>query len=418
MEVRSIKGFHDILPEEIRRWHYIEEKAKTVFELYGYSEIRIPVIEFTEIFSRSLGTTTDIVEKEMYTFEDRDGSSLTLRPEGTAGVVRAFIENSMWAKSPVTKLYYGGMMFRHERPQKGRYRGFYQIGAEIFGPEEPSSDAELIAMVWRLFEEIGITEYLKLELSSLGDKSCRPQYKEKLTAYFTPQRGELCEDCRRRLETNPLRILDCKEKGCREIAEHAPKMIDNLCADCTRHFDEVKENLESVGVPFVINPKIVRGLDYYTRTVFEITTEELGSQNAVAAGGRYDGLVEELGGPLVPAVGFAMGLERLVLLHEKAFPDGFGKEVRVFIAHLGEEARKKAFMLASELRKKGVPTETEYGVKSLKSQLKRADKSGARYTFILGEDELNRGVVKVRYMDTSTEEEMETGRALKLVTER
>ncbi len=299
MEVRSIRGFHDILPEEIRRWHYIEEKAKTVFELYGFSEIRIPVIEFTEIFSRSLGTTTDIVEKEMYTFEDRDGSSLTLRPEGTAGVVRAFIENSMWAKSPVTKLYYGGMMFRHERPQKGRYRGFYQIGAEIFGPEEPSSDAELIAMVWRLFEEIGITEYLKLELSSLGDKNCRPQYKEKLTAYFTPQRGELCEDCRRRLETNPLRILDCKEKGCREIAERAPKMIDNLCADCTRHFDEVKENLESVGVPFVINPKIVRGLDYYTRTVFEITTEELGSQNAVAAGGRYDGLVEELGGPLV-----------------------------------------------------------------------------------------------------------------------
>ncbi len=418
MEVRSIRGFHDILPEEIRRWQYIEEKAKTVFELYGFSEIRIPVIEFTEIFSRSLGTTTDIVEKEMYTFEDRDGSSLTLRPEGTAGVVRAFIENSMWAKSPVTKLCYGGMMFRHERPQKGRYRGFYQIGAEIFGPEEPSSDAELIAMVWRLFEEIGITEYLKLELSSLGDKNCRPQYKEKLTAYFTPQRGELCEDCRRRLETNPLRILDCKEKGCREIAEHAPKMIDNLCADCARHFDEVKENLESVGVPYVINPKIVRGLDYYTRTVFEITTEELGSQNAVAAGGRYDGLVEELGGPHTPAIGLAMGLERLVLLHEKAFPDGFGKEVRVFIAHLGEEARKKAFMLASELRKKGVPTETEYGVKSLKSQLKRADKSGARYTFILGEDELNRGVVKVRYMDTSTEEEMETGRALKLVTER
>lgn len=418
MEVRSIRGFHDILPEEIRRWHYIEEKAKTVFEPYGFSEIRIPVIEFTEIFSRSLGTTTDIVEKEMYTFEDRDGSSLTLRPEGTAGVVRAFIENSMWAKSPVTKLYYGGMMFRHERPQKGRYRGFYQIGAETFGPEEPSSDAELIAMVWRLFEEIGITRYLKLELSSLGDKNCRPQYKEKLTAYFTPQRGELCEDCRRRLGTNPLRILDCKVKGCREIAERAPKMLDNLCADCTRHFEEVKENLESVGVPFVINPKIVRGLDYYTRTVFEITTEELGSQNAVAAGGRYDGLVEELGGPLVPAVGFAMGIERLVLLHEKAFPDGFGKEVRVFIAHLGDEARKKAFMLASDLRKKGVPTETDYGSKSLKSQLKRADKSGARYTFILGEDELGRGVVRVRYMDTSTEEEMETGRALKLVAEQ
>ncbi|MFI5324144.1 MAG: histidine--tRNA ligase, partial [Thermodesulfobacteriota bacterium] len=382
MKVRSIRGFHDILPEEIKRWHHIEGTAKKVFETYGFSEIRIPIIEFTEIFARSLGTTTDIVEKEMYTFEDRDGSSLTLRPEGTAGIVRSYIENSMWAKSPVTKLYYGGMMFRHERPQKGRYRGFYQIGAELLGPGEASSDAELIAMVWRFFEEIGITGYLKPELSSLGDTNCRPQYKENLTAYFSAQRDELCGDCQRRLETNPLRILDCKVKGCREVAARAPKMLDNLCPECSRHLDDVKEYLDSVGVPYLINPGIVRGLDYYTRTVFEITTEELGAQNAVAAGGRYDGLVEELGGPPTPAVGFAMGMERLVLLHEKAFPDGFGKEVAVFIAHLGEEARKKAFALAFKLRKNGVPAETEYGEKSLKSQLKRADKSGVRYTFI------------------------------------
>ena len=296
METRSVRGFHDVLPEDVRRWQDAEEKAKHVFALYGYSEIRVPVLEFTDIFARSLGTTTDIVEKEMYTFTDRDGSSLTLRPEGTAGVVRAYIENSMWAKSPVTKLYYTGMMFRHERPQKGRFRGFYQIGAELLGPEEPASDAEMIAMVWKLLESIGIAKFLQLELSSLGDGNCRPQYKEKLVAYFTPQKEKLCEDCRRRLTANPLRILDCKVKGCREVAEGAPKMLDNMCDDCAAHFNEVRVSLEAVGIPYVINPKIVRGLDYYTRTVFEITTGELGSQNAVAAGGRYDGLIEELGG--------------------------------------------------------------------------------------------------------------------------
>ena len=418
METRSIRGFHDVLPEDIRRWQDAEEKAKSVFDLYGYSEIRMPVLEFTEIFARSLGTTTDIVEKEMYTFTDRDGSSLTLRPEGTAGVVRAYIENSMWAKTSVTKLYYTGMMFRHERPQKGRFRGFYQIGAELFGPEEASSDAEMIAMVWKILDSVGVTKYLKLEISSLGDASCRPQYKEKLVAYFTPQKEELCEDCQRRLATNPLRILDCKVKGCREAAEGAPKMLDNLCPECEAHFAEVKENLETIGIPYVINPKIVRGLDYYTRTVFEVTTEELGSQNAVAAGGRYDGLVEDLGGPHTPAVGFAMGMERLILLHRMAFPEGFEREIKVFIAHMGDEARKKAFSLAEELREKGVPTETDYGRKSLKSQLKRADKSGALYTFIIGQDELERGVVKVRNMAASTEEEMETARALDVASAR
>lgn len=418
MKVRSIRGFHDILPEDIKRWHYIEETARTVFELYGFSEIRIPVIEFTELFARSIGAATDIVEKEMYTFTDRDGSSLTLRPEGTAGVVRAYIENSMYAKSPVTKLYYGGMMFRHERPQKGRYRGFYQIGAELIGPEEPASDAEIITMLWRFFEETGLAPHLKLELSSLGDRNCRPLYKEKLTEYFAPKKEELCEDCRRRLEANPLRILDCKVKGCREIAEEAPVMLENLCSECGEHFEQVKENLDSIAVPYVINPGIVRGLDYYTRTVFEITTEELGAQNAVAAGGRYDGLVEELGGPSTPAVGFALGMERLVLLQQKAVTSGFEKEISVFIAYLGEEARKKAFSLAFELRNQGNPTEMDYGARSLKSQLKRADKSGVRYTFIIGEDELSRGKVKVRDMEKSTEEELEIEDALKIPLEQ
>jgi len=418
MKVRSIRGFHDILPEDIKRWHFIEEKARTVFELYGYSEIRIPVMEFTEVFARSIGATTDIVEKEMYTFTDRDGSSLTLRPEGTAGVVRAYIENSMYAKSPVTKLYYGGMMFRHERPQKGRYRGFYQIGAELFGPEDPSSDAELITMLWQFFEDTSLSKHLKLELSSLGDEKCRPRYKEELVDFFTPYRDDLCDDCRRRLNTNPLRILDCKEKGCREIAQNAPVMIENLCFECCEHFEDVKERLDSVGVSFVVNPRIVRGLDYYTRTVFEVTTEELGAQNAVAAGGRYDGLVEELGGPATPAVGFAIGMERLILLQRQAVPEGFGKEVQVFIAHLGDEACKKAFEIAFELRSRGITTEIDYGSRSLKSQLKRADKSGAVYTFILGEDELDRGIIKLRNMAESTEEEISIQDALSLTIDK
>jgi histidyl-tRNA synthetase len=406
MKAQSVRGFNDVLPEKIKRWHHVEERARTIFELYGFSEIRIPVIEFTDVFARSLGTTTDIVEKEMYTFTDRDGSSLTLRPEGTAGVVRAFIEHSLYAQAPITKLYYTGMMFRHERPQKGRYRGFYQVGAEIFGSKEPLADAEVIVMLWRFFEAIGITPYLKLEMSSLGDENCRPAYKQKLAEFFMPSRDRLCEDCRRRLEVNPLRILDCKNEACKEIAQDAPSMLDNLCTECSEHFESVKETLESVGTPFVLNPRIVRGLDYYTRTVFEVTTEELGAQNAVGAGGRYDRLVEELEGPHTPAVGFALGMERIILLHEKKFPEGFRKEVDIFIAHLGSEAKKTAFRLAYDLRKHGVFTDLEYEDKSLKSQLKRADKLGVKYTLIIGEEELSRGKIKVRDMRKSTEDEM------------
>ncbi|MGE5445799.1 MAG: histidine--tRNA ligase [Ignavibacteriales bacterium] len=406
MEARLIRGFNDILPDQIKRWHYIEERARTIFELYGFSEIRTPVVEFTEIFARSLGTTTDIVEKEMYTFTDRDGSSITLRPEGTAGVVRAFTEHSMYAKSPISKLYYTGMMFRHERPQKGRYRGFYQIGAELFGQKDPLADAEVIVMLWRFFETIGISPHLRLEISSLGDENCRPSYKRKLIEFFTPRRDELCEDCQRRLDVNPLRILDCKKERCKEIAQEAPSMLDNLCDGCKEHFDTVKDTLEKMGTSYVLNPRIVRGLDYYTRTVFEVTTQELGAQNAVGAGGRYDGLVEELGGPPTPAVGFAVGMERIIFLHEKTFPEGFQKETDAFIAHLGSEAKRAAFLLAYELRKNGVFIDIDYEDKSLKSQLKRADKLGVNYTIIIGEQELSRGKAKVRDMRKSTEEEM------------
>jgi histidyl-tRNA synthetase len=406
MEIRSIRGFNDILPHQTKRWHYIEERARTIFELYGFSEIRTPVVEFTEIFARSLGTTTDILEKEMYTFTDRDNSSITLRPEGTAGVVRAFIENSIYAKAPVSKLYYTGMMFRHERPQKGRYRGFYQIGAELFGAREPLADAEVIIMLWRFFETIGINPYLKIEINSLGDENCRPNYKLQLVEFFKPRKYELCEDCQRKLDVNPLRILDCKKERCKEIGKGAPSMLDNLCGSCKENLREVKEALEKIGTPYVINPRIVRGLDYYTRTVFEVTTEELGAQNALGAGGRYDGLVEELGGPNTPAVGFALGIERIILLHEKTFTEGFQKETDAFIAHLGTEARKTAFVLAYELRKNGVFIDMDYEDKSLKSQLKHADKLGVKYTIIIGEQELSRGKVKVRDMRNSLEEEM------------
>ena len=406
MKVRSIKGFHDILPEDIGRWHHIEDTAKSIFERYGYSEIRIPVLEFTEVFARSLGTSTDIVEKEMYTFTDRDGSSLTLRPEGTAGVVRAYVEDSMYTKSPQSKLYYTGMMFRHERPQKGRYRGFYQIGAELFGSDAPESDAELIAMIDGFFNSVNLGKSVTLELSSLGDNECRPAYKEKLKEFFTAHRDDLCEDCKRRLDTNPLRILDCKQKGCIEVSKDAPKMLDHLCSSCKEHFARVKEGLDSIGIPYEINPKIVRGLDYYTRTVFEFTTDQLGAQNAVAAGGRYDGLVKELGGPETPAVGFAMGLERIVLLHKEVTAQGFERRVDFYIAYLGKEAQNAAFSLAYELRSSGARVDADYGGKSLKSQMKRADKSGARYTVIIGEEELNRGIVKVRDMKESIEKEM------------
>ncbi|MGH7890200.1 MAG: histidine--tRNA ligase, partial [Thermodesulfobacteriota bacterium] len=334
------------------------------------------------------------------------GSSLTLRPEGTAGVVRAFIEHSMIAQSPITKLYYTGMMFRHERPQKGRYRGFYQIGAELFGSKDPLSDAEAIVMLWRFFEAIGISSQLKLEISSLGDDNCRPAYNQKLVEFFTPRRNDLCEDCQRRLEGNPLRILDCKKEGCKEIASGAPSMLDNLCNECEEHFESVKETLTQLDTPFVINSRIVRGLDYYTRTVFEMTTEKLGAQNAVGAGGRYDRLVEELGGTPTPAVGFAVGVERIMLLHEMVHPEGFKREVDALIAHLGSKAKKAAFRLAYELRKIGVFVDIDYEDRSLKSQLKRADKLGAKYTIIIGEEELSRGNVKVRDMKKSSEEEM------------
>ncbi len=403
MKTKTLRGFRDILPEEIYIWQFVEDKARDVFGKYGYSEIRVPVLEYTELFTRSLGTNSDIVEKEMYTFNDRDGSSVTLRPEGTASVVRSYIDNALHLKSPVNKLYYIGPMFRHERPQKGRYRNFHQIGVELFGPEEPEYDAELINMLAYTFRELGISEYVKIEISSLGDGKCRPLYREDLIKYFSANKNRLCDECNNRLLTNPLRILDCKNAECRKIADASPSILDYLCQDCDSHFKNVLKGLDLVNTEYELNPRIVRGLDYYNRTVFEFTTTKLGSQNAVAAGGRYDGLVKELGGAEIPAVGFAMGIERLVLLIQEVTILDCRKKTDLYIAFMNPSHIEYAFKITESLRMKGLSVETDYNDKSLKSKLKRANKLNASYVIIIGEEEYNNDQLIIKKMQSGEE---------------
>jgi histidyl-tRNA synthetase len=399
MSITAIRGFNDILPEDTVVWRHIEDTAFSIFSSYGFSEIKLPVVEKTELFRRSIGETTDIVEKEMYTFSDRRGDSLTLRPEGTAPAVRAYIEHKLYT-APVTRLYYTGPMFRYERPQKGRYRQFYQIGAEVLGEPDPGADAETLAMLTDFFGKLGLTGVL-LQINSLGCVECRPGYKEKLIGYLHKVADRLCENCRRRMEANPLRALDCKNPGCIEATKDAPSIIDSLCVSCSEHFSKVREYLKGYGIEAGVNPRMVRGLDYYTKTTFEITAEGLGSQNAVAAGGRYDRLVEDLGGPPTPCFGFAIGIERVALLLK-------GKGVRhapliVFIA-LGPEAGEKAVELVSGWREKGLRVMVDFGGGSLKSRMKRADRVGARYVVILGSDELEAGTVTVKDMKTASQD--------------
>ncbi|MCD6186805.1 MAG: histidine--tRNA ligase, partial [Desulfuromusa sp.] len=299
MSITAIKGMNDILPGDVETWQFLEQSAREVFGLYGFSEIRTPVVEKTQLFSRSIGETTDIVEKEMYTFSDKSENSLTLRPEGTAPVVRSFIQNRLHTLDPISKLFYLGPMFRYERPQKGRYRQFHQIGAEVIGVEDAKIDAQVLAMLHQYFNHIGITA-VSLQINSLGCPDCRPGYRQELIAYLESRLNNLCADCQRRYQTNPLRVLDCKAKGCQEATVDAPSVIEHLCSSCNDHFTQVKEYLQALQIPFTVNSRMVRGLDYYVRTTFELITDQLGSQNAVAAGGRYDGLVESLGGPALP----------------------------------------------------------------------------------------------------------------------
>src|SRR5258706_2603413 len=406
MKITSIKGFVDILPGAVETWQFVEEKAREVFALYNFAEIRIPIVEKTELFSRSLGETTDIVEKEMYTFADHDakGSLLTLRPEGTAGVVRAYVESEMYQIEPVRKLFYAGPMFRRERPQKGRQRQFYQIGAEALGRADPLIDAELLLLLSDFFARAGL-DGVTLELNSLGCVQCRPAYRLELLAFLKGREDKLCENCRRRMERNPLRVLDCKEPSCIEATRDAPSILDHLCEACRDHFDTVKRLLDDRGVAYKLNPRMVRGLDYYCRTTFEWTSGQLGSQNAVAAGGRYDGLVEDLGGPSTPGVGFAMGMERLVLLLG-------ARELRaaarpaLFLVWVGEAGRAWAFPAAHRLRRRGVSVGMEGEEKSLKSQMRRADQLRARYALIVGDEELAKGTAILRDMDGKEQSEL------------
>jgi histidyl-tRNA synthetase len=400
MKIAAVRGFRDILPEESAVWQRMETQARASFAAYGFSEIILPVIEKTELFARAIGETTDIVEKEMYTFTDRDESSLTLRPEGTASVIRAYIEHSLSHREPVSKLFYIGPMFRRERPQKGRYRQFHQIGAEILGRDDPLIDAELLLMLNDFFTALRLE--VAVEVNSLGCAVCRPRYRESLRAFGESKLSELCENCHARLHRNPLRLLDCKEAGCRQATAAAPALTDFLCGPCRDHFTRVQASLRQENVAFALNPRLVRGLDYYCRTSFEVIAQGLGSQNAVCGGGRYDGLVEQLGGPAVPGIGFAIGVERLVMLLQAQEHD-LSPAPDLFIVPLGEAAESQAFAVARRLRQGGHRVELESGSRGLKAQMRRADKLGARYVLILGENELAAGKGTVRDMQAKSD---------------
>jgi histidyl-tRNA synthetase len=401
MSIQAIKGVKDILPQDMPVWQYLEATARKLFEDYGFSEIRVPVFEYTELFARSIGASTDIVEKEMYTFEDRDGRKITLRPEGTAGVVRAFIEHKLYADAQLTKLYYLGPMFRHERPQKGRYRQFYQIGVEALGLDHPHVDIEVLAMLHTLFSRLGVGG-LSLQINSLGDSECRGAYRDALKQYLSAKLPALCADCQRRYETNPLRVLDCKVDA--DKFTDSPVMLDYLCGPCKSHFETVEQGLRTLGIPFEVNTRLVRGLDYYTRTTFELVMGHMGAQNTVAAGGRYDGLVKEIGGPATPGIGFALGVERAISLMDTGnvvFP-----RPALFIAALGPDAVALALPLVHHLKSSGIPVETDYTGASLKSQMKKADKSGAGHTLIIGEQEMKSGTAVLRNMQTKEQTEI------------
>ncbi len=416
--IKAVKGFKDILPDEIPYWQFLEEKAEKLLKAFGFREIRIPVLEKLELFDRGIGTTTDIVEKEMYTFKDKGGNLVAMRPEATASIARAYIENALHLKDPVGKYYFIGPMFRYERPQAGRLRQFNQINVEVFGSKSPSLDAEVIALLYNIAKEVEISDGTTLEINHIGCKECRPIYRKILINYLNQNKEDLCEDCRKRLERNPLRVLDCKRPNCKKIALAAPKLTDHFCNACRDYFTKVIEYLQVYQVPHIINPLIVRGLDYYTGVVFELTTSELGAQAAVAAGGRYDYLVEDLGGPSVPGIGFAIGEERAVAMIKNrkkiAPPAPF-----YFFAILGEAARKKCIPIVLELRKRGVYTEMEHENKSLKSQMRKANKLKAKYTVMVGEDELKKNCAVVRDMEKKEQFEIELDAQafLKLVEE-
>jgi histidyl-tRNA synthetase len=394
--IQTLRGMHDILPDQSAKWHWLESKVRMILTGYGYHEIRMPIVEKTDLFKRSIGEVTDIVEKEMYTFADRNGDSLTLRPEGTASCVRAGIQHGL-LHNQQQRLWYLGPMFRHERPQKGRYRQFHQVGAETFGIEGPEVEAELIAMTARLWKVLGINQ-VTLELNSLGSPEARAEYREKLSTYFSAHKEALDADSLRRLESNPLRILDSKNPKMAELISQAPSLDDHLDNESVEHFAQLKSMLDSVGIKYIVNPRLVRGLDYHNRTVFEWISDELGAQGTICAGGRYDGLVKQLGGRQVPAVGFAMGLERLLELMNPGDEANTLDQPHAYLAAVGEGAQSQAYMLAERLRSDvpGLRLLVNAGAGSFKAQLKRADKSGAQLALILAEEEMQNSMISVK----------------------
>lgn len=405
MKYTSIKGMSDIMPHDMDLWHKLEDTVLRIFGAYGYREVRTPVLEKTDLFVRGIGKETSVVEKEMYTFKDAGDDMLSLRPEGTASVVRAYIESGAYQIDPVAKYLYMGPMFRRERPQKGRYRQFHQIGVETLGVADPSIDAEQIAMGELFFESLGLTDF-STEINSLGCRECRPAYNKLFGDFLMKEQAHLCADCQRRVTKNPLRAFDCKNPQCQESMKEAPLIGSHLCKACEEHFGSVQNFLKGLGVKFTVNHKIVRGLDYYMRTAFEYTTDKLGAQNALGGGGRYDGLVKELGGPDVPGVGFAIGMERVILLMQALGLDKYPPRDMVFFALLGDAAREKGLPLVNLLRKDGVCVELDNENHSLKSQMRRADKLIAHTVVIIGDEELKKGVAVVRNMHTKHQEEV------------
>ena len=397
------KGTKDVLPADAYKWQHVENVAREQAKLYNYKEIRTPVFEHTELFLRGVGDTTDVVTKEMYTFKDKGDRSITLKPEGTAGVARSFIENGMASGALPAKMYYIIPAFRYERPQAGRLREFHQFGVEVFGASGAETDAEVISLADSLLKKLGVQ--VRLYINSIGCPTCRKAYNEALKAYFAPHLDGLCYDCKTRYEKNPLRLLDCKEEDCKKINADAPSILDHLCPDCKAHFEKLKSYLEEAGIEYTINDRIVRGLDYYTRTVFEFVSTAIGAQGTVCGGGRYDGLIEQLGGGAVPGVGFAVGIERLLMLIEKNGADVIKEEKPVvYFVGMDDDCRKKAFSLCLSLRAGGVWAETDHMSRSVKAQFKYADKLGAKYVAVLGGNELAEEKLSVKNMATGETE--------------
>ena len=415
MGIKAVKGFKDILPEEAELRRKVEKKAVELFEACGLKEIRTPILEKTEVFARGIGEHTDIVEKEMYTFEDRNGQMLTLRPEATAGILRAIIEHKLYNSSPLLKLYTIGPMFRHERPQKGRLRQFHQINVEYVGSESPLADADVIFLAYEIVADFVDAEKLLLEINSLGCEECRPLHRKDLVRFLENNSDDLCDDCKRRSKTNPLRVFDCKNEDCQKILKFAPVMKHYICPDCASHLGQVLDALEAFGIPFVQNPYLVRGLDYYKRTTFELVAKGLGAQSTVSAGGRYDGLIKLLGGPDIPGVGMAIGVERLLLLMEK---DEEKKRSGLFIAALGDEARSEALFWIGYLRRHGLKVDYSLEDKSLKAQMKQADRVNARYCLIVGEDEMDEEEAILRDMTTKDQEKIALDDLPEILVER